>query len=943
MPRTLAVGLLMLAGAPFVAAFADKAPIKATAPPAQTSMNFPQDSPKPIRERIAGKYASRSVAPHWSDDGDSFWYRVDKGDSRSEFVFVDAAKKTRGPAFDHAKLAELLTKELKKPVSADKLPFSSISVAPDGSWTRFRAASKVWQFGRDGSLAPTDANLNEERLAPLKAARASSKTGDETAITFVNRTPKELGLFWLDLDGKKQAYGTIAPNATFYRGTFAGHVWQVFDGDKPLGAWEAPDEEALVVLDGTVQAGEDKNRLAPLKTPRASVGGGGAANVTIVNRLPKEISLFWLDLNNKKQDYGTVAPGASFKSGTFVGHVWEVFEGTKLLGAWEVSAEDSLFVVDGTNAGSTGADKPQSERKDAPTPIDAAPKKPAPRAFVKDYNLWMRGEGGKEKQLTTSGTKENAFGNNLYLSPDGRHAVAWQVAPEQQHTVTLVDSSPKDQKQPKVKTIQYLKPGDRVQVDRPRLFDLDEAREIPTSDKLFANPWNVENLGWNEAGDEYHFSFNERGHQNYRVLGMKNTGAVRAIVDEHSDTFIDYSGKTYLREMPETGELIWASERDGWNHLYLYDVKAGAVKNKITTGDWVVREVEKVDEAKRQIWFRGLGMVPGQDPYYAQLARVNFDGTDLTMLTEGDGDHKWKWSPDEKYLIDTYSRVDMAPVTNLRDANGKLVTALETANFDALKQADWSVPQRFVAKGRDGKTDIYGIITVPSNFDPTKKYPVIEQIYAGPQSFYTPKSFTTADGIHTLADRGYVVVQIDGMGTNWRSKAFHDVAWKNLKDAGFPDRIAWMKAAQTTRPWMDLSRVGVYGGSAGGQNAMAALIWHGDFYKVAAADCGCHDNRMDKIWWNEQWMGWPIDKSYADSSNVDHAAEMQGHLLLTVGELDTNVDPASTTQVIDALIQADKDFDYIIFPGANHGAGGSPYGVRRRNEFFDRWLMPAKN
>ena len=216
---------------------------------------------------------------------------------------------------------------------------------------------------------------------------------------------------------------------------------------------------------------------------------------------------------------------------------------------------------------------------------------------------------------------------------------------------------------------------------------------------------------------------------------------------------------------------------------------------------------------------------------------------------------------------------------------------------------------------------------------------MIEQIYAGPHGAHVPKAFSVGSGLQELADLGFILVQIDGMGTNWRSKEFHDVCWKNLKDAGFPDRIAWMKKAAETRSEMDLSRVGVYGGSAGGQNAMAALLFHGDFYKVAAADCGCHDNRMDKIWWNEAWMGWPVDKSYEDSSNVVNAGKLTGKLLLTVGETDHNVDPASTMQVVDALIRAGKDFELIVFPGADHGAGGSPYGRRRMREFFVRHLI----
>ena len=829
--RLVAIGVIATLGA-------SSAPMRADDNSAFT--NFSQAPQKSYRDRMTDKFSQRTIAPHWIEGSDAFWYRVDNGGGTSQFVVVDAANKTRKLAFDHQKVAAALTKELKKPVRAEELPFAWIDYDVTQKTTRFRTGGQVWQLSADGTLERSDGDVNEEKLEPLAEARATRKNGEATAITFLNRTGKELELFWIDSENNKKSYGKIAAGATLYRTTFAGHVWQVFDGTKSLGAWEAPNDEALVVLD---------------------------------------------------------------------------------------------------NSGSTGAVKPQTE-SDAPKNGKGAPKKPEPRVFVKDYNVWVRDADGTAKKLTTNGSKADAF-KDLYLAPDGRHLVAWQVQPEQDSPLTLIDSSPKDQLQPKVKVVQYLKPGDRVKIERPRMFDLQTGREIATSDAMFANPYDVADIGWNPASDEYHFRFNERGHQNYRVISMNTAGKVRAIVDEHSDTFIDYYSKIYFDELPATNELIWASERDGWNHLYLYDMATGAVKNQITKGDWLVREVEKVDEAKRQIWFRGFGMVPGQDPYYAQLARINFDGSGLTLLTEGDGDHKWKWSPGHKYFIDTYSRVDMAPVTNLRDADGTLITALESADLKPLANAGWSMPERFVAKGRDGVTDIYGFIIKPSNFDPNKEYPVLENIYAGPHGFFVPKAFSTMDNFQDQADRGYVIVKIDGMGTNWRNRAFHDVAWKNVKDAGFPDRIAWMKAAQRTRPWMDLSRVGIYGVSAGAQSAMGALIWHGDFYKAAAADCGCHDNRMDKISWNEQWMGWPVDKSYAENSNLEHAAQLQGHLFLTVGELDTNVDPSSTTQVVNALIKADKDFEYILFPGGGHGAGGSAYGMRRRNAFFDRWLQPG--
>jgi dipeptidyl aminopeptidase/acylaminoacyl peptidase len=350
-----------------------------------------------------------------------------------------------------------------------------------------------------------------------------------------------------------------------------------------------------------------------------------------------------------------------------------------------------------------------------------------------------------------------------------------------------------------------------------------------------------------------------------------------------------------------------------------------------------VRDVTKVDAKRRQLWFAATGIVPGQDPYHLHHCRVNFDGTGLVVLTAGDGTHEVRWSPQRTHLVDTWSRVDAPPVTELRrDRDGTLVLPLETADAtEALaRRGRW--PERFVAKGRDGITDIYGIIQRPANFDPTKKYPVIERLYAGPHAHFTPKSFGTHDA---LLERGFIVVQSDGMGTAGRSKKFHDVAWRNIADAGFPDRIAWLKAAAAKNPELDLTRLGVYGTSAGGQSALGALLFHGDFYRAAAADCGCHDNRMDKIWWNEQWMGWPVGPHYAENSNVTHAAKLRGPLLLAVGELDRNVDPASTYQVADALIKAGKEFDYLVMPGAGHGVFRTPYGRKRMEDFFVRLFL----
>jgi dipeptidyl aminopeptidase/acylaminoacyl peptidase len=281
----------------------------------------------------------------------------------------------------------------------------------------------------------------------------------------------------------------------------------------------------------------------------------------------------------------------------------------------------------------------------------------------------------------------------------------------------------------------------------------------------------------------------------------------------------------------------------------------------------------------------------------------------------------------------------MAPVTELRRCDdGRLITKLEEADITDLKARGWKPLEVFTAKGRDGTTDIWGVICRPRDFDPGKKYPVIESIYAGPHGSHVPKAFAAANRYAALADLGFVVVQIDGMGTANRSKAFHDVCWKNLKDAGFPDRVLWHKAAAAKYPWYDATRVGIYGTSAGGQNAMGALLFHGDFYTAAVAACGCHDNRMDKASWNEQWMGYPVGPQYAASSNVDNAKNLTGKLLLIVGEKDTNVPPESTLRVVDALVKAGKDFDLLVVPGMGHSNGGA-YGTRRMQDFFVRHLQ----
>jgi len=686
------------------------------------------------------------------------------------------------------------------------------------------------------------------------------------------------------------------------------------------------------------------------ETPRASRRTGADTSLTFINRTPAEVELFWLTTDGPRQSYGKLAPGAQREQHTFAGHAWVVTDAAgQTLASFEGQEKASDAIITTNAIATTGTGRPRGNRAGG---AGGTPRPPARdtspdgkwRALIKDFNVVLKEvSSGEEAALTKDGTEDDAYRDRFYWSPDSKHVVAVRVEKGQEHKVSFVESSPKDQVQPKLVTFEYLKPGDKLPHPRPALFDVAVKKQIPVSDALFPNPFTESgsmDIRWAKDSSRFTFRHNQRGHQVLRIVAVDaKTGQARAIVDEQSPTFIDYSGKNFLEWLDDTGELIWMSERDGWNHLYLYDAKTGRVKNQITKGEWVVRSVDRVDKEKRQIWFRAGGIVPGQDPYFIHYARVNFDGSSLTLLTEGYGSHTLEFSPDRQFIIDSYTRVDMPAVTELRRVeDGKLVTKLETAEMRALLKEGWRAPERFVAKARDGKTDIYGVIVRPTNFDPAKKYPVIENIYAGPQGAFTPKTFSAMPRMQELAELGFIVVQMDGLGTSLRSKKFHDVCWKNLGDAGFPDRVLWIKAAAAKRPEMDLTRVGIYGTSAGGQNALGGLLTHGDFYKAGVSDCGCHDNRMDKIWWNEQWMGWPVDKHYDEQSNVTLAKNLQGKLLLMVGEMDKNVDPASTTQVVNALIKANKDFEYLVVPGAGHGVAGSPYGKRRLHDFFVRAL-----
>ncbi|MBP7049436.1 MAG: prolyl oligopeptidase family serine peptidase [Phycisphaerae bacterium] len=605
-----------------------------------------------------------------------------------------------------------------------------------------------------------------------------------------------------------------------------------------------------------------------------------------------------------------------------------------------------------TMSDSSGPDRegpPFGRRPRRPEGEDRGPSPDSPdgkwSALVKDHNVFLRArEGGEEVQLSTDGAENGAY-DLLAWAPDSQTLVAFRVEPGDNKEVYLVESSPAGGGRAKFSSRPYALPGDKFATYELNLFNIASCKQIkPEVDKLELD-WERPRLHWRK--DQRHFAYEkiDRGHQRFRVIEVdSHTGQARNLIDERTETFIwtahtENLGLSIVTWLDKSDDLIYASERDGWRHLYYIDAARGEIRDQITQGEWVVRGIDRIDEDAKQIWFQAGGQNADQDPYFVHYYRVNFDGTGLVALTEGNGSHSIQYSPDRKYLIDTYSRVDTPPVHELRRASdGSLVCPLEKAEISELVAKGWTGPEVFVAKGRDGKTDIWGTICRPKDFDPAKKYPVIEQIYAGPQSAYVPKSFSPFSRFTSLTDLGFVVVQIDGMGTAFRSKAFHDVCWHNLKDAGLPDRILWHQAVAAKYPWYDTTRVGVYGGSAGGQNAAGALLFHPEFYKVAAAGCGCHDNRMDKASWNEQWMGYPVGQWYAENSNIENAARLRGKLLLIVGELDDNVPVESTMRFVDALIKANKDFDLVVVPGMGHGLGGA-YGQRRMEDFFVRHLL----
>ena len=559
--------------------------------------------------------------------------------------------------------------------------------------------------------------------------------------------------------------------------------------------------------------------------------------------------------------------------------------------------------------------------------------------IIRDHNIWVRNIQTRElTQLSFDGNEQDRY-QQPFWSPDSKYISALRKQEHEERQILLRNSRPDDQVQPTYRWLDYDKPGDPLPQAVPALFDVTSLKQV----EIDATPWQNQydlTLGrWSPDSKFFTFEYNRRGHQLYQLVAINTDGTSRTLTEEKSSTFVYYND-LYRRWMEDGRHILWISERDNWRHLYMIDTQDGSI-SQLTKGEWNVREIQRIDEEQGYILFyaNGYRASKGEDPYNKHLLRLDIKSLKVIDLTPDDGNHQVQPNRDWTAFVDNWSRPDQPYESVVRSAtDGKILIRLQKQDITGVLEAGYILPEVFHAKGRDGKTDIWGNIYRPMNLDPKKKYPVVEYIYSGPHDSFVAKDFSTYDRFSYLVEMGFIVVTIDGMGTDNRSKSFQDVAYRNLKDAGFPDRILWIKAAQKKYPYMDTTNMGIYGYSAGGQNALSALLFYNDFYKVSVALCGCHDNRMDKIWWNEQWMGWPIGPWYSENSNVDNAWRLEGKLFLINGEMDDNVDPASTLQVVSELVKHNKDFEQLYLPGHTHDLG-SEYLKKRTFRFFYRNCM----
>jgi dipeptidyl aminopeptidase/acylaminoacyl peptidase len=588
-------------------------------------------------------------------------------------------------------------------------------------------------------------------------------------------------------------------------------------------------------------------------------------------------------------------------------------------------------------------------------------------AFIRDYNLWVRDlASGQETQLTTDGVKDFGYATNnagwtrsdapvLNWSPDSKKIATFQHDGRGVSEMYLVRTGVGA---PELQAWKYPLPGDsvifrisRVVIDVERRqvvrFQMPpDAHRSTVSDHIACGTAICDVL-WYPDGSHVAFVSSSRDHKHaWMRVADAASGAVRTLFEETAATQIgSASGTENWRVLPRSNDLVWWSQRDNWGQLYRYDLATGQLRHPITSGEGNVARVMFIDSTRRVIYFLGNGKERGRDPYFRHLYRVGLDGKGQTLLTPEDADHTIAMSPDGKYFLDTYSTPTTPPVTVLRDASGRVVMPLERADISRLVATGWKPPTPFTVKARDGKTDIYGLMFTPTQLDSTRKYPIIDYIYPGPQSGSVgSRSFSAARGDHqALAELGFIVVAIDGMGTPGRSKEFADAYYGRMGDNTLPDQVAAITQLAERYSWIDLDKVGIWGHSGGGFATAAAMFTYPDFFKVGIAESGNHDNRNYEDDWGERYQGLlassgPSDNYTAEANQVS-ASRLKGRLMLAHGGMDGNVPPYNTYLVIDALAKANKDYDLVMFPNAGHGYGEySKYMMRRRWDYFVRYL-----
>ncbi len=577
----------------------------------------------------------------------------------------------------------------------------------------------------------------------------------------------------------------------------------------------------------------------------------------------------------------------------------------------------------------------------------------------------------QETQLTTDGIKDFGYATDnagwkksdrpiLLWSPDSRKIATFQQDQRHVSDMYLVSTNVGA---PKLEAWKYPLPVDKdiirihrviIEVDNPKVIRLSippDPRRGTLCDDISCSG-SFDDNEWNADATKLVFVSTSRDHKEEKMrIADASTGEVKELFEEKVATqYESGQGSINWHFLAASNEIIWYSERDDWGHLYLYNATTGQLKNQITKGNFVVTRLRKMDEKSRVLFFEANGREKGRDPYFTHFYRINFDGKNLQLLTPEDGNHNVSLSPDGKYFTDNYSKPDVAPVTVLRDVQGKLVATLEKTDISKLVESGWKAPEPITIKSRDGRWDLYGLMFSPSNLDKTKKYPIINYIYPGPQGGGVGgRSFAASRSDHmALAELGFIVVVIDGTCNPDRSKSFHDVCYGNMGDNTLEDQIAGIKQLASTRPYMDLDKVGVWGHSGGGYATAAAMFRYPDFYKVGISESGNHENRNYEDDWGERYIGLLVKdakgkSNYEDQANQNFVSGLKGKLMLAHGGMDNNVPPYNTYLVVDALVKANKDFDLVIFPNARHSYGvDSYYMMRRRWDYFVKNLMGAE-